>query len=69
MAKKTETYEGCDIEIEDNKKLLINDKEIEIEYEEENEIWLTRYLPYNTFSSLDELAKAIISNTSEFEAR
>ena len=69
MAKMTETYEGCDIEIEDNKKLLINDKEIEIEYEEENDTWLTRYLPYNTFNSLDELAKAIISNTSEFEAK
>jgi len=69
MAKKTETYEGCDIEIEDDKKLRINDKEIEIEYEEENDKWLTRYLPYNTYDSLDELAKAIISNTSEFEAK
>lgn len=67
MSTRNETYKGFDITIEDNNKLMINDKEID--YGLEDDKWFSKYLPYTVYDSLDELAKAIISNTSEFEAR
>jgi len=67
MSTRNETYEGCDITIEDNSKLMINDKEID--YKVENDKWFSKYLPYTVYDSLDEMAKAIIANTSEFESR
>jgi len=69
MSTRNETYEGRDITIEDDKILMINDKEIDYEHELETDKWFSRYLPYTVYDSLDELAKAIISNTSEFESR
>lgn len=67
MSIKKETYKGCDIEIEDDKKLMINKKEIDYQHYPEQDKWVTRYLPYSEYSSLGELAKAIATNSSEFK--
>lgn len=68
MGSKQEVYENCQIRIEDDESLYINQKAIDYEYDKENKTWSSRYLPYSQYESLDDLAKAIVSDTAEFKA-
>jgi len=61
------TYQGHDIKIENNKKLTINQKEIDYEQDKEQDIWFCKHLPYTQYDSLEALAKAIAVNTAEFK--
>ena len=68
MGSKKETYEGCEIRIEDDTQLFINQKPIEYEHDKDNKKWSSRYLPYTNYDSLIALAKAIVRDTAEFKA-
>jgi len=63
-----QTYKNCEIRIENDQRLFINQKEIEYEYDRIQNKWSSRYLPYTQYNSLDDLAKAIIVDTVEFNA-
>ena len=67
MSIKKETVAGCEIAIEDGKKLTINNKEIDYEHDPEQGKWASRYLPYSEFESLQEIARAIVNDTPEFK--
>ncbi len=67
MSTREETFENCEIKIEDEKRLFINQKEINFEHDEAQSKWSSRYLPYTQYDSLDALAKAIITDTAEFK--
>lgn len=66
MASHRETYKGFEIDIEDDTKLTINGKEIDYEYDNVENKWSSRYLPYTRYDSLLELAQAIARDTVEF---
>lgn len=66
MSNYQETFEGSNIEIEDDSRLTINAKEIDYEHNLENQKWSSRYLPYTQYNSLIDLAQAIVRDTSEF---
>lgn len=66
MAKHTETYENCAIEIDDDDKLRIEGKDINYEYDAISNKWSANYLPYTQYDSLLELARAIARDTVEF---
>lgn len=66
MSIYQETFEGSTIEITDDDRLTINEKEIEYEHTLENQKWSSRYLPYTQYDSLIDLAQAIVRDTSEF---
>ena len=68
MGSKKETYENCEIRIEDETQLFINQKAIEYEHDKGNKQWSSRYLPYSNYDSLIALAKAIVSETAEFKS-
>ncbi len=66
MVTLTETFDGCEIIIEDETDLSINGKFIDYEYNSDTGKWLSRYLPYTEYASLADLARAIIRDTVEF---
>lgn len=66
MNAHQETYRGCDIEISTKGQLTINTKQIDYEFDTIEMKWSTRYLPYSQYSSLLELAKAVVRDTAEF---
>ncbi len=66
MATITETFDGCEIIIENDTKLTINGKHINYEYNLTKDKWLSRYLPYTEYESLFDLARAIVRDTVEF---
>ena len=68
MGSKKETYENCEIRIEDETQLFINQKAIEYTHDKDNKKWSSRYLPYTEYDSLIALAKAIVSDTAEFKS-
>jgi hypothetical protein len=82
MPQQRETYKGFEIVIEERppsagaatalpgattpaRTLTIGQKEIEIK-EEAPGVFVTRYLPYTAYTSLMDLAKAVIEQTEEF---
>lgn len=69
MSTRKETYENCEIKIKDEKWLYINQKEIEYLHDEEQgkSKWSSKHLPYTQYDSLDDLAKAIVTDTAEFK--
>ncbi len=67
MDVKQQTYKGHDIKIEDDVKLIINEKEIEYFEDKEQGKWFSKYLPYTQYDSLEDLAKAIAVDTAEFK--
>ncbi len=66
MATITETFDGCEIVIENDTKLTINGKYINYEYNLSTDKWMSRYLPYTNYGSLIDLARAIVRDTVEF---
>lgn len=66
MAKLTEDYKNCTIEVDDNDRLTIQNKPIEYEYDVDTDTWSSQYLPYTRYPSLIELAHAIAGETLEF---
>ncbi len=66
MAKIKETFDNCEIIIEDDDTLSINGKSIVYEKNTDTGKWLSRYLPYTEYDSLLDLAKAIVRDTVEF---
>lgn len=66
MNAHQETYRGCDIEISAEGQLTINAKQIDYVFDSKEKKWSTRYLPYSLYSSLLELAKAVVRDTAEF---
>lgn len=67
MISRQQTYKNRVITIEDN-NLFIDQKEIEYEHDPQRQKWSSRYLPYTQYDSLDDLAKALIVDTVEFNA-
>ena len=68
MASKKETCENCEIRIDDETQLFINQKPIEYEHDKYHDTWSSRYLPYTKYDSLIALARAIVSDTTEFKS-
>lgn len=66
MATITETFDGCEIVIENDTKLTINGKHISYEYNLSTDKWMSRYLPYTDYGSLIDLARSIVRDTVEF---
>ncbi len=66
MASHKESYEGREIELEDETKLTINGKHIDYEHDSVSNKWSSRYLPYTQYGSLLDLAKAIARHAAEF---
>lgn len=66
MATIKETFDHCEIIIQDDVALSINGKPISFEKNAETGKWLSRYLPYTEYDSLLDLAKAIVRDTVEF---
>ena len=66
MATIKETFDHCEIIIQDDVALSINGKPISFEKNTETGKWLSRYLPYTEYDSLLDLAKAIVRDTVEF---
>jgi hypothetical protein len=66
MATIKETFDNCEIIIQDDVALSINGKPISFEKNTETRKWLSRYLPYTEYDSLLDLAKAIVRDTVEF---
>lgn len=66
MATLTETFDDCEIVIENDSNLSINGKQIDCEHQSETDKWQSRYLPYSDFDDLLSLARAIIRDTVEF---
>ena len=67
MSVQQQTYKGHDIKIEDDVKLIINNKEIDYLEDKEQGKWFSKYLPYTQYDSLEALAKAIAVDTAEFK--
>lgn len=66
MNAHQETYRGCDIEISTMGQLTINTKHIDYAFDSNEMKWSTHYLPYTQYSSLLEMAKAVVRDTAEF---
>jgi hypothetical protein len=66
MATIKETFDNCEIIIQDDVALSINGKPIGFKKNTETGKWLSRYLPYTEYDSLLDLAKAIVRDTVEF---
>lgn len=66
MANHKETFEGCVIEIKDDDTVSINGKDIQYEHDGTGNKWFSKYLPYSTYDSLLEMARAIARDTVEF---
>ncbi len=66
MATIKETFDNCEIIIQDDDTLSINGKPIVYEKNMDTGKWLSRYLPYTEYDSLLGLAKAIVRDTVEF---
>ncbi|MCH9698137.1 MAG: YggN family protein [Gammaproteobacteria bacterium] len=66
MSSTTETYQNCEIRINNNNELFINGKRIDYEFDFDSNKWLSKYLPYHDYDSLLELARAIVRDTVEF---
>lgn len=67
MSSRQEVYENCQIRIENDNRLFINQKAIEYKHDMDSMKWSSRYLPYTQYESLYDLAKAIVSDTAEFK--
>lgn len=67
MSTITESYLDKIIEIQDNKKLLINSKPIQILFDNETGKWSTHLIPYKQYDDLLTLAKQIIADSEEFK--
>ena len=67
MSVQQQTYQGHDIKIEDDVKLIINEKEIDYLEDKEQGKWFSKHLPYTQYDSLEDLAKAIAVDTAEFK--
>jgi hypothetical protein len=66
MTKHTETVGNYTITIEDDESLNIAGKAIDYAYDPVSNKWSSRYLPYSSYDSLLELARAIATDTVEF---
>ena len=66
MATIKETFDNCEIIIQDDDTLSINGKHIVYEKNADTGKWLSRHLPYTEYNSLLDLAKAIVRDTVEF---
>jgi hypothetical protein len=66
MPTITETFEACEIILENDTKLTINGKQINFEHNPDSGKWFSRYLPYTEYDSLLDMARAIIHDTVEF---
>lgn len=67
MSVQQQNYKGHDIKIEDDVKLIINEKEIEYIEDKAQGKWFSKHLPYTQYDSLEALAKAIAVDTAEFK--
>jgi len=67
MSTITESYLDKTIEIQDNKRLLINSKPIQIFFDNETRKWSTHLIPYKQYDDLLTLAKQIIADSEEFK--
>jgi len=66
MASFKETYQGCEIKIDNDTELTINGKHIDYEHNSVENKWSSRYLPYIDYDTLLDLARAIARDTVEF---
>lgn len=66
MASHNETHEGSVIQIENDTQLTIDGKHIEYEHDAASNQWSSKYLPYNHYGSLLDLARAIAKDAAEF---
>ncbi len=66
MAKHSEIFANCTIEIEEDDSLRVAGKEINYDYDPVAQQWSASYLPYTRYDSLLELARAIAGDTVEF---
>ncbi len=66
MPTHTETFQGSKIEITDDHELTIDGKVIQPTFDSSTQQWSSQYLPYTTYSSLLDLARAIVRDTEEF---
>lgn len=66
MPTHTETFQGSKIEITDDHELTIDGKVIQPTFDSATQQWSSQYLPYTTYSSLLDLARAIVRDTEEF---
>lgn len=66
MGVITETFQGSTIEIENDSNLTIDGKIIQPVFNLSTQQWSANYLPYTTYPSLLDLARAIVRDTEEF---
>ena len=66
MKKHSEEFANCAIEIDKDSNLTIQKKPIEYTYDGDTKTWSSHFLPYTSYPSLIELARAIAGDTSEF---
>jgi hypothetical protein len=66
MSAHKETYLKCKIEISEEHQLSINNKNIEYDYDDAQQKWSSKYLPYSHYDSLLDLSRAITKDTIEF---
>ena len=66
MKKHSEEYANCTIEIDKNGALKIQNKPVEYTYDSDTKSWSSDYLPYTSYPSIIELARAIAGDTLEF---
>ncbi|SER14805.1 hypothetical protein SAMN05421690_10105 [Nitrosomonas sp. Nm51] len=67
MSTIMETYQDKTIEVQDNKKLLIDSKPIQVVFDNDTGKWSTHLIPYKEFDDLLALAKQIIADSEEFK--
>lgn len=67
MVSHREKFMDCQIEILANNSLTIDGKPIDVEVAESGQRWVSGYLPYSDYSSLLDLARAIVRDTEEFK--
>jgi len=66
MSKHTEVANDSKIETDDYNQLTNEGKEVPYEFDEVNKKWSAHYLPYTQYDPLEELARAIATDTVEF---
>lgn len=66
MPTHTETFLGSKIEVTDSQELTIDGKLLQPTFDAATQQWSSQYLPYTTYSSLLDLAHAIVRDTEEF---
>lgn len=66
MSVVKETYQNKTIEIQNNEKLLIDNKPIQLSFDHETGRWATHMIPYKQYDDLMTLAKQLIADTEEF---